>query len=314
MATKTINTRHIIRNDSATNWAKVNPVLALGELGVETDTRKLKVGDGTTVWNSLSYISGSEAGLGVINATLSATKWTSNAQTITLTEAVDVTSIEFPSNIEDNEYQAAVKANLSWITLENNQVKVVVNGTVPTIDIPLQLVVGLNSIKPNATDRYWTPTVSTSGSTQVLTLNLPTLNAYTSGTRIAIQYTGTTTTSATLNINKMGAKTILGKLVQNQKYILTYNGTNFVSNYWEVTVPTSGWTTVPPYTLTIAVKGITAQDVPTISPIYNSATITRALEKSAYGLITMIETATDSIKVTCDDSKPSTAINLAIKL
>ena len=314
MASKTINTRHIIRNDTASNWASVNPTLALGELGVETDTSKLKVGDGTSKWNSLSYISGSGITSRVIDATLTASKWSNKVQTLTVSNAVDISSVNFPSTIKDSEYTAAVNAKFSWVVCDNGEIKIIATGTTPTVDIPLQLVVGLNSTKPNSTDRYWVPTVSTSGSTQVLTLNLPSLNAYTTGTRIAIKYTGATTTNATINVNLLGAKTILGKLVQNNKYILVYNGTNFVSNYWEVTVPTTGWSSTPPYTQTITVSGITAQDIPLINPIYNSATITRALEKSAYSLITMVETTTNAIKVTCDDLKPATAINLAISL
>lgn len=49
-----IQTRH----DTASNWTAANPVLALGEQGIETDTRKLKFGDGTTAWNSLPYANG----------------------------------------------------------------------------------------------------------------------------------------------------------------------------------------------------------------------------------------------------------------
>ena len=44
-----------IRNGTAAQWTSANPVLDVGELGVETDTHKLKVGDGTTAWNSLPY-------------------------------------------------------------------------------------------------------------------------------------------------------------------------------------------------------------------------------------------------------------------
>ena len=32
-----------------------NPVLAAGEIGVETDTGKTKIGNGSTAWNSLPY-------------------------------------------------------------------------------------------------------------------------------------------------------------------------------------------------------------------------------------------------------------------
>lgn len=50
------------RRDTAANWSSVNPVLALGEIGIETDTRKIKFGDGTTPWNSLAYSSGGSGG------------------------------------------------------------------------------------------------------------------------------------------------------------------------------------------------------------------------------------------------------------
>jgi hypothetical protein len=45
-----------IRRDTAANWTSVNPTLAQGELGVETDTLKFKVGDGTSAWTSLNYL------------------------------------------------------------------------------------------------------------------------------------------------------------------------------------------------------------------------------------------------------------------
>ena len=44
-----------LRRDTASVWASVNPTLALGEPGVETDTYKVKVGDGTSDWNTLPY-------------------------------------------------------------------------------------------------------------------------------------------------------------------------------------------------------------------------------------------------------------------
>lgn len=51
-----VKTVIITRNDTAANWTSVNPVLAKGEQGFETDTKKIKVGDGTTAWNSLAYV------------------------------------------------------------------------------------------------------------------------------------------------------------------------------------------------------------------------------------------------------------------
>jgi len=45
-----------IRRDTAANWTSANPTLSSGELGYETDTDKVKVGDGTTAWTSLAYL------------------------------------------------------------------------------------------------------------------------------------------------------------------------------------------------------------------------------------------------------------------
>lgn len=45
-----------IRRGAASDWTSVNPTLANGEIAMETDTRKIKVGDGSTAWNSLQYV------------------------------------------------------------------------------------------------------------------------------------------------------------------------------------------------------------------------------------------------------------------
>jgi hypothetical protein len=44
-----------MRRDTAANWTSTNPTLSAGERGFETDTKKWKVGDGTTAWTSLAY-------------------------------------------------------------------------------------------------------------------------------------------------------------------------------------------------------------------------------------------------------------------
>ena len=46
-----------MRRDTAANWTSAAPTLAAGEWGLETDTLKFKVGDGTTAWASLAYSS-----------------------------------------------------------------------------------------------------------------------------------------------------------------------------------------------------------------------------------------------------------------
>ena len=53
---KTIVAKLLTRNDTAANWTSANPILSKGEIGLETDTNKLKFGDGITAWNSLNYL------------------------------------------------------------------------------------------------------------------------------------------------------------------------------------------------------------------------------------------------------------------
>lgn len=50
-----------LRRDTAANWTSANPTLAQGEIGIETDTLKLKIGDGVTAWSSLAYYQTSSA-------------------------------------------------------------------------------------------------------------------------------------------------------------------------------------------------------------------------------------------------------------
>lgn len=45
-----------VRSDTAAGWTAANPTLAAGEPGFESDTAKLKIGDGTTAWNAAPYI------------------------------------------------------------------------------------------------------------------------------------------------------------------------------------------------------------------------------------------------------------------
>lgn len=73
-----MSTRIKFRRDTNANWTTNNPTLAEGEIGIVTDAASdsvtLKIGDGSTVWTSLSYFtpgSGGGASWGSITGTLS---------------------------------------------------------------------------------------------------------------------------------------------------------------------------------------------------------------------------------------------------
>jgi hypothetical protein len=65
-----MTTRIKLRRDTATNWTTANPILAAGEPGLETDTGKVKYGNGTSTWSQLSY-GGGDGGGGSLTSTSS---------------------------------------------------------------------------------------------------------------------------------------------------------------------------------------------------------------------------------------------------
>lgn len=65
-----------LRRDTAANWSSANPVLASGEIGFESDTGKLKIGNGSSAWSALAYFgvaSINPASLVGVNATADTT-------------------------------------------------------------------------------------------------------------------------------------------------------------------------------------------------------------------------------------------------
>lgn len=63
---KTIKVQITLREDSSSAWEKQNPILKKAELGYESNTGKLKIGDGVTTWNSLSYLIGERVPEGAV--------------------------------------------------------------------------------------------------------------------------------------------------------------------------------------------------------------------------------------------------------
>lgn len=107
-------TKIIQRHDTAANWASANPVLAQGEMGIETDTRKFKFGDGTTAWTDLAYAS-SEGGGG--GGGTSDYNELINKPVIDSTELKGTISLAAPLKIEKSTTDSLYNASIN----ENNQ-------------------------------------------------------------------------------------------------------------------------------------------------------------------------------------------------
>jgi hypothetical protein len=61
----TVPKRVQMRHDTAANWTAFNPKLLSGEIGIETDTNRMKLGNGTSNWSALPYFP-ADTGLGSI--------------------------------------------------------------------------------------------------------------------------------------------------------------------------------------------------------------------------------------------------------
>lgn len=75
-----------VRRGTAAQWTSTNPTLASGEFGYETDTGKVKIGNGSTAWTSLGYTG---AATGTVTSIVASTGLTGGTITSTGTIAID---------------------------------------------------------------------------------------------------------------------------------------------------------------------------------------------------------------------------------
>lgn len=57
--------KFLFRRGTTTEWESANPILSSGELGLDTTLNQFKIGDGTSLWNDLSYYVGGQTTGGV---------------------------------------------------------------------------------------------------------------------------------------------------------------------------------------------------------------------------------------------------------
>jgi len=98
----TIKSRILLRGDTATNWSNSSVVLLKNELGIESDTRKIKIGDSIHTWNELEYANSTPA---EISASIS-------VLTGTINEIVD----------SNNDTQEKVSSNLTKINTNTDDI------------------------------------------------------------------------------------------------------------------------------------------------------------------------------------------------
>jgi hypothetical protein len=142
-----------VRRGTAADWTSVNPVLAAGELGVESDTNLFKFGNGSTAWTALAYANKNNAEVqelaqDAIDAALSMgaglTK-TYNDGTNTITIAVDSNVIALKSYVDNQLSGLSNTVDNTYIPLTDRGIA----GGVASLDS--------NGLVPNGQidDAYW---------------------------------------------------------------------------------------------------------------------------------------------------------------
>lgn len=102
-------TRLQVRRGTALEWSSLNPLLLSGEIGLETDTQKLKVGDGVTLWNSLIYlVNASDIGVTIQGYS---TILANTTASYTTSEQTKLTSIEAGAEVNVNADWGAVSGD-----------------------------------------------------------------------------------------------------------------------------------------------------------------------------------------------------------
>jgi hypothetical protein len=167
-----------VRRGTATQWTSTNPTLAAGEWGYETDTNKVKIGNGSTAWNSLGYqgagdIEGVTAGTGLSGGGTSGTVTVSidTAVTADLTTAQTLTNktltdpkINLAFDAETASYTAVLANNGQIVTMNNASANTFSIPTNASVAFPIGTQINVLQIGAGQT----TIQAVTSGTTSIL--------------------------------------------------------------------------------------------------------------------------------------------------
>ena len=116
------------RRDTAANWTSANPTLLAGEIGIESDTNKIKLGNGGTSWTSLGYTPWSQvSAYPLVNADIAAAAAIAYSKLATLTSGNIV--LGSSANV------ATSTAVTGDVTISNTGVTAIASGVIVNADI-----------------------------------------------------------------------------------------------------------------------------------------------------------------------------------
>ena len=276
MAEQILSAKLKLRTDLASNWTTSNPILLAGELGLESDTKKIKIGDGVKAWKNLEYWGGGSGGGG-----------TSDYNYLENSPILNVTELPSVGDAENLIY------NLSGIYY-------ISNGTAweQVAPLPENLVYGENS---------------EGVTTLPETIDADKLNGHDSS--YFLDYNNLINKpevgdSATLTIKQNGnlAGTYDGSSAKE------VNITTPSVHYFTAEVPATGWTTTAPYTVDVNIPGLLTTDRPLVIPTYTGEASVVANQIKAWSCITRMTTGTNTLTMYAYKNTPTVAVPIQLQV
>jgi len=240
-----------MRRDSAANWTSNDPLLAEGEMGLELDTGRWKIGNGTSPWSVLVYSNQIYSGASVISDSSA-----SNALRITQIGLGNALLVEDSTNVDNTPFIIDSNGNvgIGTISLPN---KLNVDGTISVTNINP----GYNA---TATSGGTLTLTNASANQQFLTgssdhtIVLPVASTLSLGTNYKIH----NNSSGLITINSSGSNLVyvLSPQVTAQITCILASGTGAAS--WDVdtdTTPTDKYSTTETAGATTTLTSASAQ-------------------------------------------------------
>ena len=184
-----------LRRGLAADWTSTNPTLAEGEVGVEKDTLKLKVGNGTTAWTSLAYFGSAGTVTSVAMSVPTGLSVSGSPVTTSGTLAVSLQAgYSIPTTTSQTNWDSAYSERRQWDGGSTN-----LNAS--TGRTSLGLVIGTDVLAPN-------------GSAASLT-SFPTFNQNTTGTAAGLSATLAVTSGGTGQTSYTDGQLLIGNSTGN---------------------------------------------------------------------------------------------------
>jgi len=225
-----------LRRDTAANWTSNNPTLAAGEAGFETDTNKLKIGDGTTAWNSLAYTITGSTGAADLN------------------ELTDV-ALTTPTNGQVLKYNGT-----SWVNAADNDTAEVndLSSSVTWVTVPDAYISSSSVTQHQGNITLTESQISDLGAylTTVALNDVSDVTITTPSTDQVLKYNGTVWVNASSPAGATDLDGLTDVVITTPatSQVLEYNGTNWVNN--NLTITESQIADLQSYLTTIDLNGV----------------------------------------------------------